>query len=396
MVHGGPWSWRGHHASAKNQFLQTIMHRSRRWSPPTTSSTCMPAGLEAYSAAYVAWSAPLLAGKPFIVKHIFGGFVFVWQLAFISSVSIVWRDVLPAYGQASQHGLLFFILSALHLAAFWSSSLQDPGVVENLTPTPTPTPASTSTECGGAHDDEAPLVALHPALTAAKPARCIFSGVAMPLRSSSVNMPPCPWAHRRCVARFDHYCPFLNNAVGWNNQVSFFIFLVLAVAHGLQAILLSWFAGPIAGQISNPLAWKWSVFFTAGIASLSVGFAAQQLRIQFRNIRVNVTAHERARGKRLTYFRTCTGGSANPFNRGFAHNWAEFMKLGGTDWGPSCPVYSVMDFKGHSIREAVHLIVDMGLGDDLVTGKGSLQQLSVRAAALRDERSATKRGVIER
>jgi hypothetical protein len=204
-------------------------------------------------------------------------------------------------------------------------------------------------------------------------------------------MPQCPWAHHRCIARFDHYCPFLNNAVGASNQVSFFAFLVLAVMHGLQGILLSWFAGPIAGQMSNPFAWRWSVTAAVAVSFASVAFGAQQLRIQVKNIRWNVTAHERSRGKRLTYFRTCTGGSANPFSKGLRHNWAEFFGLGGTDWGPSCRIYSVMDYKGHSIREAVHRIVEVGLGDDLVSGKATLQALNARATQILAEKAEEMR-----
>jgi hypothetical protein len=50
-----------------------------------------------------------------------------------------------------------------------------------------------------------------------------------------------------------------------------------------------------------------------------------------------------------------------------------------------------MDYKGHSIREAVHRIVEVGLGDDLVSGKATLQALNARATQILAEKAEEMR-----
>eukprot|EP01138_Halocafeteria_seosinensis_P002824 gb/GECG01002885.1/.p1 GENE.gb/GECG01002885.1/~~gb/GECG01002885.1/.p1 ORF type:complete len:379 (+),score=24.68 gb/GECG01002885.1/:1-1137(+) len=62
-----------------------------------------------------------------------------------------------------------------------------------------------------------------------------------PLRSELLRMFADPQDRRNAyslyLARFDHWCPWINQAVAWNNHRLFFCFLVTALSHVLSAAL---------------------------------------------------------------------------------------------------------------------------------------------------------------
>ncbi|KAF0696013.1 Aste57867_13226 [Aphanomyces stellatus] len=58
-----------------------------------------------------------------------------------------------------------------------------------------------------------------------------------------------------CVARFDHFCPFVANAVGANNHTAFFGFLVFAVAAIGWFLVLAYSYFDMEGVLAEPTYW---------------------------------------------------------------------------------------------------------------------------------------------
>ncbi len=182
---------------------------------------------------------------------------------------------------------------------------------------------------GGAADDGGAGGIDSPALWAGGWSQlCVSCRIVRPLRAKH-----CPIS-RRCVREFDHWCPWVGNAVGRGNRHVFLAFLWLEfaatlAAGGVAAARLrtaadAAAAGAAAGAppagtgaaLGGAVAFViCDVLLAVALGALAVAQASQVAR--------NVTTNEMANWHRYGYLHAPDGGFHNPFDRGWRANCAD-------------------------------------------------------------------------
>ncbi|XP_035995798.1 probable palmitoyltransferase ZDHHC12 isoform X2 [Fundulus heteroclitus] len=152
------------------------------------------------------------------------------------------------------------------------------------------------------------------------------SDLQQPMRSKHCQ------ACQRCVRRYDHHCPWIENCVGERNHRWFLVYLAVQLLVLLWALHVTWTGfGPAP---------SWRPWLRSNGVLLAVGALLALLALvvllllgsHLYLVSINVTTWEFMSRPRISYLRHC-GADDNPFDRGAARNlWGFFCQWGGVAW----------------------------------------------------------------
>lgn len=189
---------------------------------------------------------------------------------------------------------------------------------------------------------------------------CTSSLIKRPLRSKYCG------TSKRLVAKFDHYCPWVDNAVGAGNHKYFILYLMLLVINlswHMYAITQYWRLGcgvsfGQSGDVGRALTCSGFVTWQFIHTCLHLIWVSLLLGTQLHFVLVlGVTTNERMRAHRYNYLTVRNSSIVqNVFNRGLVQNFFDFFELNGcgrralvVDWRKKIeygPEYTPLDRAG--------------------------------------------------
>ncbi|CAL8466966.1 g6502 [Coccomyxa elongata] len=243
----------------------------------------------------------------------------IWALILGLLAALVYKVVLhPAYGPPSSAMLAWtwicVLLASAGLVLLYKTTTSDPGFL----------PCRDSEQQSKGKDENGPqydrLKALDSAVLRAGNWNqlCVTCKIVRPLRAKHCAVT------NRCVAMFDHFCPWVGNCIGAGNRHLFALFLwlemgAILVAAGLAAARLRW-----GGQNMGEGAMTWTAVFL--VVDVFLGLSVGALSVtQAMQIAKNTTTNEMANWTRYKYLHGDDGTFRNPFNRGCWQNCSEAM-----------------------------------------------------------------------
>ncbi|XP_023117732.1 palmitoyltransferase ZDHHC12-A isoform X2 [Amphiprion ocellaris] len=200
---------------------------------------------------------------------------------------------------------LFFLLVVLSVLLYFTVSLMDPGFV--LTDT-----------VKGVHGSSEETESMIPESSTPRLRRCGFCLLQQPMRAKHCQ------TCKRCVRRFDHHCPWMENCVGERNHRWFVVYLLV------QLLVLLWALHVALSGISSGVTWElWfrgNGFLLAALAVVGVFsvVVALLLGCHLYLVSVNCTTWEFMSRHRISYLKTFRD-EENPFDRGVFCNLWDFF-----------------------------------------------------------------------
>ncbi|XP_027132070.1 palmitoyltransferase ZDHHC12-A [Larimichthys crocea] len=201
--------------------------------------------------------------------------------------------------------VLFFLVVVLSVLLYFAVSLMDPGFV--LTDT-----------IKGVQGSDEEMESMIPQPSTPRLRRCGYCLLQQPMRAKHCQ------TCKRCVRRFDHHCPWIENCVGERNHRWFIVYLLV------QLLALLWALHIALSGISPTITWElWfrvngfllAVLGVVGIFSVVVVLL---LGCHLYLVSINCTTWEFMSRHRISYLKNC-GNEENPFDRGVFCNLWDFF-----------------------------------------------------------------------
>lgn len=199
--------------------------------------------------------------------------------------------------------VVFFLLVMLSVLLYFAVSLMDPGFV--LTDT-----------VKGSNEEMESMI---PQSSTPRLRRCGYCLLQQPMRAKHCQ------TCKRCVRRFDHHCPWIENCVGERNHRWFIVYLLV------QLLALLWALHIALSGISPSVSWEpWfraNGFLLAALAVVGVFSLVVVLLLgcHLYLVSVNCTTWEFMSRHRISYLKNCSDDEQNPFDRGLVCNLWDFF-----------------------------------------------------------------------
>ncbi|KAK6033380.1 DHHC zinc finger domain protein [Ostertagia ostertagi] len=134
----------------------------------------------------------------------------------------------------------------------------------------------------------------------------------------------------RCVSRFDHHCPWINNCVAANNHRSFICYLVvIAISTALfcSAVFLYWRDICQVHNMNDIIACDHWLLFAFLVSGGVCGWSSAMTGIQFYQIVMEVTTNERLNIHRYSHFQIGSNqlDIRSPYDKGVCRNLHDFF-----------------------------------------------------------------------
>lgn len=122
----------------------------------------------------------------------------------------------------------------------------------------------------------------------------------------------------RCVAQFDHHCPYIYNCVGLRNRGWFLVFTLSVAINCSITIFMACYCIAVEG---------WKLLYVVGLIEALIFCGLGWLLSGFTLLyaAMNLTTNEMFNYKRYNYLKNARGKYHNPFSRGAFYNLAEFF-----------------------------------------------------------------------
>lgn len=150
------------------------------------------------------------------------------------------------------------------------------------------------------------------------PRKCSYCNLKQPVRTKHCE--ECG----RCVRRFDHHCPWLENCVGERNHRFFWFFLLLQATLIIWALKITWGSFHWHPTIQAWLRENALYLVCMLVLSLSSAAVVSLLCCHTFMLLTNQTTWEFMSRHRITYLRNL-GESVNPFDEGYCRNCLKFF-----------------------------------------------------------------------
>ncbi|XP_070532771.1 palmitoyltransferase ZDHHC12-B-like [Ptychodera flava] len=218
--------------------------------------------------------------------------------------------------------VLYLICVTIPVILYFIASLINPGYVdkEDL-PTQKSRPCDVEhnvIDSSDAEEDTSEVSKMLDSPTRVTPKRCSYCKIFQPMRVKHCR--DCG----KCVRRFDHHCPWLDNCVGERNHRYFWLFLLTEFGIIIWSTVITWKAFKFQHD------WKdwfsYNIFFVLIFCILLFGLLVTGLLLGCHSflIATNTTTWEFMSRQRIHYLKELDTDE-NPFNEGLVKNFLKFL-----------------------------------------------------------------------